>query len=183
MKSTLFLTKLSLSLEISHDSNEIFRNFLKFNLHSIKILISKHYRVASVEKNKIEKSFFLSFFYHQLFFAFPLRSRMQFYRSRYAKEIITFYEVPQAWKVLSIFFCGNVLKSFSFFSAVDIESIVTQCCNEGNEWGTQHKHCNEYQFNLDKNVVPAGLHGLCLSTVEICCAKQHRIYQCQGKCV
>lgn len=66
-------------------------------------------------------------------------------------------------------------------AAVDIESIVSQCCNEGNEWGSQRKHCNEYKFNLDKNVVPAGLHGLCLSTVEICCAKQHRIYQCTGE--
>lgn len=66
-------------------------------------------------------------------------------------------------------------------TAVDIESIVSQCCNEGNDWGSQRKHCNEYKFNLDKNVVPAGLHGLCLSTVEICCAKQHRIYQCTGK--
>lgn len=79
--------------------------------------------------------------------------------------------------------------SFSFvkqpesflFSAVDIESVVSLCCNEGNEWGTQRKHCNEYKFNLDKNIVPAGLQGLCLSTVEICCAKQHRIYQCTGK--
>ncbi|CRL08285.1 CLUMA_CG020931, isoform A [Clunio marinus] len=62
--------------------------------------------------------------------------------------------------------------------AVDIESVVNLCCNEGNEWGSQRKHCNEYKFNLDNNVVPAGLHGLCLSTVEICCAKQHRIYQC-----
>ena len=67
------------------------------------------------------------------------------------------------------------------FSAVDIESVVTQCCQEGNEWGSQRKHCNEYKFNLDKNVVPSGLHGLCLSTVEICCAKQHRIYQCTGE--
>lgn len=71
--------------------------------------------------------------------------------------------------------------SHHLHTAVDIESIVSQCCNEGNDWGSQRKHCNEYKFNLDKNVVPAGLHGLCLSTVEICCAKQHRIYQCTGK--
>lgn len=70
--------------------------------------------------------------------------------------------------------------NFYFFSAVDIESVVSLCCNEGNEWGSERKHCNEYKFNLDKNVVPPGLHGLCLSTVEICCAKQHRIYQCTG---
>lgn len=69
---------------------------------------------------------------------------------------------------------------FLLLSAVDIETVVSACCNEGNEWGTQRKHCNEYKFNLDKNIVPAGLQGLCLSTVEICCAKQHRIYQCTG---
>jgi fibulin 1/2 len=66
-------------------------------------------------------------------------------------------------------------------SAVNIESIVTLCCNEGNDWGSQKKHCDQYKFNLDQEIVPPGLQGLCLSTVEICCAKQHRIYQCTGE--
>jgi fibulin 1/2 len=58
---------------------------------------------------------------------------------------------------------------------------VTLCCNEGNDWGSQKKHCDQYKFNLDQEIVPPGLQGLCLSTVEICCAKQHRIFQCTGE--
>lgn len=74
------------------------------------------------------------------------------------------------------------MKLFSFFHCleVDIERVIENCCNEGNEWGSQKKHCNEYKFNLDKDIVPIELHGLCLSTLEICCSKQHRIHQCRA---
>jgi len=97
-----------------------------------------------------------------------------------SKSILNIYSI-----ILFSTLFKNKLVNYSLhfipFPAVDIESIVSHCCNEGNDWGSQRKHCNEYKFNLDKNVVPAGLHGLCLSTVEICCAKQHRIYQCTGE--
>lgn len=51
------------------------------------------------------------------------------------------------------------------------------CCSEGEEWGTQRKPCNE--FNVQQlELVPNEMYGLCLSTVELCCSKQHNINEC-----
>ncbi|XP_058117872.1 fibulin-1-like [Anopheles coustani] len=60
--------------------------------------------------------------------------------------------------------------------AIAIEQILSLCCQDGEEWGTQNRLCSTYNKSLE--LVPAGLHGLCLSTIEICCSKQHKIYQC-----
>ncbi|XP_058053423.1 fibulin-1 [Anopheles bellator] len=59
---------------------------------------------------------------------------------------------------------------------IAIEQILSLCCQEGEEWGLQSRLCSSYNKSLE--LVPAGLHGLCLSTIEICCSKQHKIYQC-----
>uniref|UniRef100_A0A182P2M6 EGF-like domain-containing protein n=1 Tax=Anopheles epiroticus TaxID=199890 RepID=A0A182P2M6_9DIPT len=60
--------------------------------------------------------------------------------------------------------------------AIAIEQILSLCCQEGEEWGLQSRTCSS--FNKSLELVPAGLHGMCLSTIEICCSKQHKIYQC-----
>ncbi|XP_021709534.1 fibulin-2 isoform X2 [Aedes aegypti] len=60
--------------------------------------------------------------------------------------------------------------------AIAIEQILSLCCQEGEEWGTQHKLCSSFNNTLE--IVPGELRGLCLSTVEICCSKQHKIYKC-----
>lgn len=49
------------------------------------------------------------------------------------------------------------------------------CCNEGEQWGVDEKHCSLFDNRVD---VADELQGLCLSTVEICCSKQHQIFQC-----
>ncbi|XP_035788018.1 fibulin-1-like isoform X3 [Anopheles albimanus] len=59
---------------------------------------------------------------------------------------------------------------------IAIEQILSLCCQKGEEWGIQNRLCSSYNNSLE--LVPAGLHGLCLSTIEICCSKQHKIYQC-----
>uniref|UniRef100_A0A182N3D6 EGF-like domain-containing protein n=1 Tax=Anopheles dirus TaxID=7168 RepID=A0A182N3D6_9DIPT len=61
-------------------------------------------------------------------------------------------------------------------TAIAIEQILSLCCQDGEEWGLQSRTCSSYNKSLE--LVPAGLHGLCLSTIEICCSKQHKIYQC-----
>ncbi|XP_038110721.1 fibulin-1 isoform X3 [Culex quinquefasciatus] len=60
--------------------------------------------------------------------------------------------------------------------AIAIEQILSLCCQEGEEWGTQNRLCSS--FNKSLELVPGELRGLCLSTIEICCSKQHKIYQC-----
>nr|XP_029731704.1 fibulin-1 isoform X4 [Aedes albopictus] len=60
--------------------------------------------------------------------------------------------------------------------AIAIEQILSLCCQEGEEWGTQHRLCSSFNNTLE--IVPGELRGLCLSTVEICCSKQHKIYKC-----
>ncbi|XP_062564121.1 fibulin-2 isoform X2 [Armigeres subalbatus] len=60
--------------------------------------------------------------------------------------------------------------------AIAIEQILSLCCQEGEEWGTQNRLCSSFNNTLE--IVPGELRGLCLSTVEICCSKQHKIYQC-----
>ncbi|KXJ70373.1 hypothetical protein RP20_CCG023913 [Aedes albopictus] len=60
--------------------------------------------------------------------------------------------------------------------SIAIEQILSLCCQEGEEWGTQHRLCSSFNNTLE--IVPGELRGLCLSTVEICCSKQHKIYKC-----
>ncbi|XP_065089708.1 fibulin-1 isoform X2 [Ochlerotatus camptorhynchus] len=60
--------------------------------------------------------------------------------------------------------------------AIAMEQILSLCCQEGEGWGTQHRLCSSFNNTLE--IVPGELRGLCLSTVEICCSKQHKIYQC-----
>lgn len=108
------------------------------------------------------------------------RVKLHFLSSVHTAKTLLIIKYNLSFSLISKYKIALVTTSPSL-SAVDIESVVSVCCNEGNEWGTQRKHCNEYKFNLDKDIVPAGLQGLCLSTVEICCAKQHRIYQCTGE--
>jgi hypothetical protein len=70
-----------------------------------------------------------------------------------------------------------ILFSFHlYYIAIAIEQIISMCCSEGEEWGTQRNSCSDYKQRLD--LVPNELYGLCLSTVEICCSKQQEIYQC-----
>ncbi|XP_035894268.1 fibulin-1 isoform X2 [Anopheles stephensi] len=61
---------------------------------------------------------------------------------------------------------------------IAIEQILSLCCQQGEAWGSQSRTCSSYNESLE--LVPAGLHGLCLSTIEICCSKQHKIYQCKA---
>lgn len=58
---------------------------------------------------------------------------------------------------------------------IAIDQVVSLCCNEGEQWGVERKRCTSFDKRVD---VADELQGLCLSTVEICCSKQHRIYQC-----
>ncbi|XP_055595503.1 fibulin-1 isoform X2 [Uranotaenia lowii] len=75
--------------------------------------------------------------------------------------------------VLAILICGfGDVRS----EAIAIEQILSLCCQEGEEWGTQNRLCSS--FNKSLELVPGELRGLCLSTIEICCSKQHKIYQC-----
>ncbi|XP_052902971.1 latent-transforming growth factor beta-binding protein 4 [Anopheles moucheti] len=64
----------------------------------------------------------------------------------------------------------------AYGETIAIEQILSLCCQQGEEWGLQSRTCSSYNESLE--LVPAGLHGLCLSTIEICCSKQHKIYQC-----
>ncbi|XP_055536331.1 fibulin-1 isoform X5 [Wyeomyia smithii] len=73
---------------------------------------------------------------------------------------------------LIAFGCFGLVRS----EAIAIEQILSLCCQEGEEWGTQHRLCSS--FNKSLELVPKELRGLCLSTIEICCSKQHKIYQC-----
>nr|XP_040234609.2 fibulin-1 isoform X2 [Anopheles coluzzii] len=78
--------------------------------------------------------------------------------------------------MLLLFLGAFALMQPSNGEAIAIEQILSLCCQEGEEWGLQSRTCSS--FNKSLELVPAGLHGLCLSTIEICCSKQHKIYQC-----
>lgn len=66
-------------------------------------------------------------------------------------------------------------KKYTFVADIAIDQVVSLCCNEGEQWGVEQKHCSAFDRRVD---VADELQGLCLSTVEICCSKQHQIYQC-----
>lgn len=63
----------------------------------------------------------------------------------------------------------------TFVADISIDQVVSLCCNEGEQWGVEKKHCSSFDNRVD---VADELQGLCLSTVEICCSKQHQIFQC-----
>lgn len=67
-----------------------------------------------------------------------------------------------------------------YFSSLElaIDQVVSLCCSEGEQWGSERKRCASFDKRLE--IVPVSLQGMCLSTVEICCAKQNRIFQCQA---
>jgi fibulin 1/2 len=66
------------------------------------------------------------------------------------------------------------------FPAIANEQILSLCCNYGEEWGQENTEVPCSTFNGSLELVPVELHGLCLSAVEICCSKQHKIYQCSA---
>uniref|UniRef100_A0A182JMQ3 EGF-like domain-containing protein n=1 Tax=Anopheles atroparvus TaxID=41427 RepID=A0A182JMQ3_ANOAO len=79
-------------------------------------------------------------------------------------------------KVLPLFLLVATFFASTRAEEIAIEQILSLCCQDGEEWGIQNRLCSTYNKSLE--LVPAGLHGLCLSTIEICCSKQHKIYQC-----
>lgn len=69
-----------------------------------------------------------------------------------------------------------LLISSRIYTDIAIDQVVALCCSEGEQWGLEHKQCASYDKKLE--IVPQQYVGMCLSTVEICCAKQQRIFQC-----
>uniref|UniRef100_A0A336K111 CSON005259 protein n=1 Tax=Culicoides sonorensis TaxID=179676 RepID=A0A336K111_CULSO len=81
-------------------------------------------------------------------------------------------------KINLLFLLLNLVTlSFVRGNDIAIDQVVSLCCNEGEQWGVERKDCSTFEKRVD---VADELQGLCLSTVEICCSKQHQIYQCMA---